>query len=88
MKQELSRTRPGTSQGEQRDGYGSQLPQTTRGGVAVLAAVVRRSFSPDVRSVAARVVSHTARFGGVEVVSSPDMQGVNEKPEVPEDGNQ
>ena len=50
--------------------------------------IVRRSVSPDVRSVAAQVVSHTARFGGVEVVSSPDMQGVNEKPEVPEDGNQ
>jgi hypothetical protein len=53
----------------------------------VLAAVVRRSFSPDVRTVAAQVVSHTARFGGVEVVSSPDMQGVRKKPEDPEDGN-
>jgi hypothetical protein len=41
----------------------------------VQAAVVRRSFSPDVRTVAAQVVSHTARFGGVEVVSSPEYAG-------------
>lgn len=87
MKQELSRTRPGTSQGEQRDGYGYLVHEQTRGGVAVQAAVVRRSFSPDVRTVAAQVVSHTARFGGVEVVSSPDMQGVRKKPEDPEDGD-